>query len=66
MMSSNREEIKNAVKNGAPNSQRSFESLSPSERERVLTQINTVGSRAEMHRFEAKQRDNETGMYKFP
>ncbi len=66
-MSSNREELKNIAKSGAfGNSRRSFESLSTNERERAITEMNTIGSKAEMHRFEAKQRDAQSGMYKFP
>lgn len=42
----------------APNS---FEQYSPMQQERIMTRIHTIGSKQDMHRFEASLKDNETG-----
>ena len=64
-MSSNREKLKN---NGGPAFEndhkriKPFGTFEPMQQERILTHMNTIGSRREMRRLDASIRDPETGM----
>ncbi len=66
-MSSNREKLKTLNSSAFlkdSESLQNFESLSASGRERVITQLHTIGSKAETRRFDALLRDSDSGMMK--
>ncbi len=68
-MSSNREKLKNQ---GGPMFEndrkkvRPFGTFEPMQQERIITHMNTIGSRSEMRRLDASLRDPETGMINTP
>lgn len=64
-MSSNREKLKPRVGPAFENDHKRvkpFGSFSPMQQERILTHMNTIGSKDEMRRLDASQRNPETGM----
>ena len=63
-MSSNREELKRKGKSAFTQDMHNFGDLSSMQRERFLTQMNTIGSKSEMRRFDASLRDADSGMLK--
>ena len=64
-MTSNREKLKTrggpAFEND-PKRIKPFGSFSPMQQERIITHMNTIGSKGEMRRLDASLRDPETGM----
>ncbi|MBQ7874691.1 MAG: hypothetical protein IJ306_05980 [Oscillospiraceae bacterium] len=64
-MSSNREKLKNRGGPAFENDHKRvkpFESFNPMQQERILTHMNTIGSKEEMRRLDASRRDPESGM----
>ena len=43
-----------------------FSSYNPAQRERIITQMNTIGTKQEMRNFESSVRDPNTGMMNTP
>ncbi len=64
-MTSNRENLKNEFKS-ALNKNNAFSSLSPIEQERLITQMNTIGNKAEEKKYEASIKNSQTGMMNLP
>ena len=58
-MSSNREKLKNR---GGPAFENDHKRFNPMQQERILTHMNTIGSKEEMRRLDASRRDPESGM----
>ena len=64
-MSSNREKLKkeavSAFENGLKPA-KPFGTFNPMQQERIITHMNTLGSKNEMRRFSESMKDSETGM----
>ena len=68
-MSSNREKLKNAGKpafENVPKHVKPFGAFNPMQQERIITHMNTIGSKEEMRRLDASMRNADSGMIDTP
>ena len=68
-MSSNREKLKNAGHPAFENDRKQvkpFGTFTPMQQERIITHMNTIGSREEMRRLDASMRNADSGMIDTP